>query len=232
MEPGIRNKRFPDARGTHPGNCIMGQGCGCQHGQALLLRRLGIGQADLLAALVPDHPGNHPGIHSRDAHNPIRFHYSAQAPGAAEIGRLRVILPANHSANGGSFGLVVVVCHAVIAHQRVGHNHRLVRIGRVGQNFLISHHGGVEHQLQHLGVPGAETAAINFRTVFQNQFPVKIIFHNHYFSSGSLLLLWIFSSKRSFCPTSGTAVGYPPPKQAVQKPLSRPVSCRTCSRLR
>ena len=43
---------------------------------------------------------------------------------------------------------------------------------------------------------------------------------------------WILCSKRSFLPSAGTDVGYPPPKQAVQKPLSRPVRSRAFSKLR
>ena len=43
---------------------------------------------------------------------------------------------------------------------------------------------------------------------------------------------WIFFSKRFFRPSPGMAVGYSPPKQAVQKPSSEPVSSRAWSRLR
>jgi hypothetical protein len=44
-------------------------------------------------------------------------------------------------------GLAVLFVDAVIADVGVGHGYHLAGIGRVGQHFLVSGHGGVENDL-------------------------------------------------------------------------------------
>ena len=105
--------------------------------------------------------------------------------------------------DGGYVRLVVFIAHAVIADQGVGHDHSLRGVGRVRENFLIAHHGGVEHQL-HQRVPfGAEAVTVKLGAVLQNDFSVKNPIHGF-----SPAFLWeSFCSNWSFRVSSGIAVG-------------------------
>src|SRR5581483_6403328 len=67
-------------------------------------------------------------------------------------------------------GFAVVVVDAVIADQRIGHCHDLSLVGRVGDDFLIAGHAGVEHNFASRFTGGAKAAAGVDRAVFERQF--------------------------------------------------------------
>ena len=188
---------------THHGNLIGGQSGGAHFRKARNAGCLRVHDQRLAGALVPDVAGKAAGIHPGDAHNVILNHHILQCPRGAEIGRLAVEFPDDQTADGGSVRLVVVVAHAVIADQGVGHDHGLRGVGRVGENFLIAHHGGVEHQLHQRIFLGAKAVTVKFGAVLQNDFSVKVPIHGF-----SPAFLWeSFCSNWSFRVSSGIAVG-------------------------
>ena len=56
---------------------------------------------------------------------------------------------------------------AVIADERIGHRDDLAFVGRVGEDFLIAGHGGVETDFAAGRRLCAETCAVKHRTVFE-----------------------------------------------------------------
>ena len=188
---------------THHGNLIGGQASGTHFRKAGDAWGLGVHDQRLAGTLVPDVAGKAAGVHTGDAHDAVLNHHVLQRPRGAEIGRLAVEFPDDQTADGGSVRLVVVAAHAVIADQGVGHDHGLGGVGGVGENFLVAHHGGVEHQLHQRVTLGAEAVAVKFDAVLQYDFSVKVPTH------GFLpAFLWeSFCSNWSFRVSSGINVG-------------------------
>ena len=58
---------------------------------------------------------------------------------------------------------------AVIADERIGHRDNLAFVGRVGENFLVAGHGGVETDLAAGGRARAKALSVKNRTVFEGQ---------------------------------------------------------------
>ena len=58
---------------------------------------------------------------------------------------------------------------AIIAHEREGHHQYLPTIGRVGEAFRITHHGGVEDYLAIYSLLVAEAGATKFVSTFKLQ---------------------------------------------------------------
>ncbi len=77
-------------------------------------------------------------------------------------------------------GFPVLVVHAVIPDHRVGHRDELARIRRIGQDFLITGHTGVEYDLADGQVGGPDGEAVEAASVFQEQ--VGVGFHAGSFS--------------------------------------------------
>ena len=194
---------YPRGFRTHHGNLIGGQSGGAHFRKAGDAGGLRVHNQRLAGTLVPDVAGKAAGVHTGDAHNVILDHHVFQCPRGAEIGRLAVEFPDDQTADGGSVRLIVFIAHAVITDQGVGHDHSLRGVGRVRENFLIAHHGGVEHQL-HQRVPfGAEAVAVKLGAILQNDFSVKNPIHGF-----SPAFLWeSFCSNWSFRVSSGIDVG-------------------------
>jgi hypothetical protein len=72
-----------------------------------------------------------------------------------------VVFAHDERAYGGGLGFVVLVGDAVVADEGIGHHHRLIGVGRVGDDLLIAHHGGVEHHLAHPVLAPAEGRAVD-----------------------------------------------------------------------
>ena len=78
-------------------------------------------------------------------------------------------MPDNERRGPGPRGLAVLMVDAVVADEGVAHHDAMPRVGRVGQNFLVARHGGVEHHLAHAVRRGADALSPEDAAVGQNQ---------------------------------------------------------------
>ena len=65
----------------------------------------------------------------------------------APVGRVGVVLLDDKPLHVNSPGFNILGIDPVIAHEGIGHGDDLPFIGRVGEDLLITGHGGVEHHL-------------------------------------------------------------------------------------
>ena len=142
---------------------------------------VGTGNQNPAGALIPDVHGKLPGIHTGNADDAESGHDLPQGLHTAEIGGLVVIFPDDHGTGGGTAGLIVRLTHAVVADEGIGHDNGLTGVGGIGENFLITHHGGVENDLRSAVSGGSEAVAIEFRTVLQYNFFVTLTNHTFLF---------------------------------------------------
>lgn len=77
----------------------------------------------------------------------------------------------------GAGGFVVLVIDAVVADEGIAHHNALSGVGGVGQDLLIAGHGGVEHHLADPLLTGADAAAREGHTVFQDQGRFHLLHH-------------------------------------------------------
>ena len=111
--------------------------------------------------------GQGPRVHALDARHAVFLQIFRQGkirPPVAHNGRQfandkarHVRLPRFH----------VLPVHSVIANQRISHRDDLAFVGRVGENFLVARHGGVETNFTAGRRLGAETCAVKNGTVFE-----------------------------------------------------------------
>ena len=66
-------------------------------------------------------------------------------------------------------GFDILAVHPVVADQGIGHRDDLALIGGVGQDFLVTHHAGVEHHFAEPLSGGSKPVAGINRPVFQDQ---------------------------------------------------------------
>ena len=66
-------------------------------------------------------------------------------------------------------GFVVAFIRAVVADLRIGENHDLAGIGRIGEDFLIARDGGIENHLTRPLDGRTKTTALEDRAVFQGE---------------------------------------------------------------
>ena len=66
-------------------------------------------------------------------------------------------------------GFVVALIRAVVSDLRVGENHDLAGIRRIGEDFLIARDGGIEDHLARSFDGRTKTTALEDRTVFQGE---------------------------------------------------------------
>ena len=99
-------------------------------------------------AVLPDDPGQLPGVHPPEPrHAPIP-QKSVQVSLAAEIGRLLAPLP-HHVAPDATRAFKILRNDPIIADQRIGLHHDLSSIAGIRQCLQIAAHAGGEHQLAH-----------------------------------------------------------------------------------
>ena len=67
-------------------------------------------------------------------------------------------------------GLEVLGIRAGVADVRIGERDDLPAVGRVGENFLIARHGGVEHHFAGRIAFGADRAAVEDGAVLERQY--------------------------------------------------------------
>src|SRR5699024_1751200 len=167
----------PALAAAHPGDLVPGQLRGRQNGQGLLPVSADVRNEGLPAAVVPDAAGQLPGVDALHGGDIIVLQDLREGLGVAEVAGDVVVLPDRQAADGGDLGLEILVGDAVVADDGVGHHHQLVGVGRVGHDFLVAHHGGVEHDLAHPVPPGAEAAAPVLAAVGQHDLAVIVSDH-------------------------------------------------------
>ena len=116
-------------------------------------------------ALVADERGQGAGIDAGKPDDAARFQPLVEVARGAVVGGLgdgRAHDAAAHARGGGEIArLDVLVVGSDIADVREGEGDDLAGIGRVGQDFLVAGHGGVEAHLAHRGAFGAEARALD-----------------------------------------------------------------------
>ena len=98
------------------------------------------------------------------------FKLFLHGPGVTEIAGRVTALADDHTPDGGRTGFVILVCNAVIADERIGHHENLARVGRVGDDLLVTHDRRVENDLADPADVGSESDSVEFFSVFKHQF--------------------------------------------------------------
>ena len=99
-------------------------------------------------AVLPDDPGQLPGVHTPEPRHAPVPQKSVQVSLAAEIGRLLAPLP-HHVAPDATRAFKILRNDPIIADQRIGLHHDLSSIAGIRQCLQIAAHAGGEHQLAH-----------------------------------------------------------------------------------
>ena len=139
------------------------------HIHAVLHIRKIAGHHTAHGAAFPEFFNNRACIKADDAGNIKFFEHRFQRSGTAEIGRRIAQFVQKECARLQPDGFKILTADAVIADHRIRHDHALPGIGRIGQNFKVPGHGGVENDLAcHLAECAAGFSLID-GTIFQNQ---------------------------------------------------------------
>ena len=93
-----------------------------------------------------------------------------QRPAGAIITHTAAEFADDEPANPGTATFGIVIVHAVVTNLRVGHCHDLAVVGRIGEDFLVSGHAGVENDLAIDFTRSAEGASREHRAVFKREF--------------------------------------------------------------
>ena len=133
------------------------------------IKMLRTGDHAVHAALVAEDLGQRTGVDALNAGDVVLFQIIVQRALAAEIAALLGELAHNKGLRPGTGGLIVLVVHTVIADEGIRHHNALPRIGRIGQDLLITHHRSVEHHLADPILGAADALANEGAAVFQDQ---------------------------------------------------------------
>ena len=181
MEFGTGDTGTPRTAGAGAADTVLRQLGAAKNGQTFFQRGLCGSDENLAGAVVTDMTGQHSGVDAFNTGETVFLHDVRQRSGAAEVGGTVVVFAHDERNAGGTLGLAVIFVDAIVADHGVGHNDGLIGIGRIGHDFLIADHRGVEDELADALTGTAEAVAEEFAAVFQNEFSVK--------SSSHLLLL-------------------------------------------
>ena len=109
------------------------------------------------------------GVNVGDGHRAVVLQIAAQVLGAAKVrGHERQIF--DHQASGvDRAGFNVFRVGAVAADMRIGEGDDLLTVAWVGQDFLVTRHGGVENDLANSAAAGANRDSGENRTVSERQ---------------------------------------------------------------
>ncbi len=130
-----------------------------RHGSGERASLFGIGLAGrghdgAQAAVRAEVAGQGAGVDAGDGRDPRLAQHRGQLSGAVEdrgggVGH-------DQAAQPGSLGLVVEAKPAVVADERVGHDHELARVAGIGGDLLVAGLAGVHHQIALAAAPRAE----------------------------------------------------------------------------
>ena len=128
-----------------------------------------VGERHVRRALLADRAGQAAGVDPADADPALLGQPAGKLLGGAPVGGLGRV-PLHHHARGHRLGgLVVLGIDADIADMGEGEGHHLAGIGRVGHDFLVTGHRGVEAQLGGGLADGAEPDAGEDRPVGERE---------------------------------------------------------------
>jgi hypothetical protein len=100
-------------------------------------------------ALPPQDAGDLARVDPLDSRDAVRPEILLQRPLTAEIAPARRKVPHDEGPRPGFGRFGVLVVHAVVPDQRIGHDDALPGIGGVGQHLLVPRHGGIKNHFAH-----------------------------------------------------------------------------------
>ncbi len=119
-----------------------------------------MGQCHMRCALLANGTGQAPRVHTTNRNTSTRSQPIRQLLRRTPVRRFGRVPFDNHAIRNGISGFVIFGIHADIADVGKGECHDLPGIGRIGHDFLVPGHRGVETQFS-LGFPrGAESFAV------------------------------------------------------------------------
>ena len=132
------------------------------------IRRHLVADGGVHDAVLPDDPGQLPGIDAPEARDSLLFQIGIQVAVAAEVGGRVAPLP-DHIPLDAARALKILPDDPVVADEGIGLQHDLSGVAGVCQRLDVAAHAGGEHQLTH-GVPfRAETDALEHLAVLKHQ---------------------------------------------------------------
>ena len=105
------------------------------------------GDEGSLGPADPDHLGQHPGVNTLDGHDLVPFQKIDQGFLFSPVGREGCQFFDDEPFHPRPVRFYILGITAIIPDQGIGHGHDLAVIGRVGEDFLVAGHGGVEDDL-------------------------------------------------------------------------------------
>ena len=157
------------AREVHAFEPRPGAGLGDERRLVDRLRPRRVCQRPVLRAAAAQQAGQPPGIDTGDADEAAALQPAFEMLRRAPVRRLGDIGAEHQSKRRRSRGLLVVVVGADIADMGKGEGDDLPGIGRIGQNFLVAAHRGVEADFAHGLAACAEAAAAKDRSVGERE---------------------------------------------------------------
>ena len=109
------------------------------------------------------------GVDPLDADDAVLLQISVETHPAAPVAREVAGLLDHESGEMGPGRFDVLEVDAVVADQRIGHGDDLAGVGRIGQNFLVARHAGVEDDLAGYFSGSAEGLADEILAVGQGE---------------------------------------------------------------
>ena len=153
---------MPDDFAADTGYCIRRHLICAQPLQPLFERSVDVCDQAFTRSIIPDRAIKFSCIHAADSRDTVFLHDISEACCASEIGRLVIVFVHDQRSDRGLIRLIVLVGHAIVTYQWIGHNNGLVRVGRIGEDLLVADHGGVEYDLKNLVLHVAESIAAVF----------------------------------------------------------------------
>ncbi len=108
-----------------------------------------------------------PGVDARDAHDSMPGEIVFERAFRAEIARHPAEISHDEAGQMGMLAFEIGGVDAIVADLGIGHRHDLAPIARIGQDFLIAGHRGVETHFAIDFAGGAEARARHDRAVFE-----------------------------------------------------------------
>ena len=140
MKPTVFTGCCPCFWGADPCHLILGKAQCLQSGHRSNIWKSRICKECLAGTFIPNMPGQCTGIHTGDSHNSKLAHHLFQCLSSTEIGGFAIIFPDDYGADGRTVRFVVILAHAVVADQRIGHHHCLSGIAWIRKDLLIANH--------------------------------------------------------------------------------------------